>query len=56
MVSVDIQAALQIAVAQNIYAYDACFLQCARIYSHPLLTLDRGMKQVANHLGIKVLE
>ena len=56
LVSVDIQAALQIAVAQNIYAYDAYFLQCARIYSHPLLTLDRGMKQVANHLGIKVLE
>lgn len=56
LVSVDIQASLQIDVEQNIYAYDAYFLQCAQIYSHPLLTLDRRMKQVAHQLGIKVLE
>lgn len=56
LVSVDIKAALQIAVAEDIYAYDAYFLQCARNYSLPLLTLDRRMKLVASNLGIQVLE
>ncbi|MEX2469009.1 MAG: type II toxin-antitoxin system VapC family toxin [Pseudohongiellaceae bacterium] len=56
LVSVDIQAALQIAVAEDIYAYDAYFLQCARNYSLPLLTLDQRMKQVASNLGMQVLE
>lgn len=56
LVQVDIHASLQIALQHNIYAYDAYFLQCARMYSHPLLTLDRRMKQVAIELDIKVLE
>ncbi len=56
LVGVDIQIALQLAVENNIYAYDAYFLQCARAYSHPLLTLDRRLRQVAIQLGIKVLE
>lgn len=56
LVSVDVHASLQIAVEHNIYAYDAYFLQCARAYSHPLLTLDRRMQQVAEKLGIKVVE
>lgn len=56
LVDVDVQASLQIALEYNIYAYDAYFLQCARVFSHPLLTLDRRMKQVADQLGIKVLE
>lgn len=56
MVSVDIQASLQIAIENNIYAYDAYFLQCARMYSLPLLTLDKRMKQVAIDIGIQVLE
>ena len=56
LVGVDICAALKIAAEQNIYAYDAYFLQCARVYSLPLLTLDKRMKQVAVELGIQVLE
>jgi predicted nucleic acid-binding protein len=56
LVGVDVQAALEIALEHNIYAYDAYFLQCARSYSHPLLTLDQRMKQLAVQLGIKVLE
>lgn len=56
LVGVDIRAALKIAAEQNIYAYDAYFLQCARVYSLPLLTLDKRMKQVAVELGIQVLE
>jgi len=56
LVGVDVQASLQLALAHNIYAYDAYFLQCARVYSRPLITLDRRMKQVADQIGIKVLE
>jgi len=55
LVSVDIHAALKIAVDQNIYAYDAYFLQCAKAYSLPLLTLDKRMQRVASGLGIQIL-
>lgn len=54
--SVDISASLQIALDHNLYAYDAYFLQCARVFSCPLLTLDRRMRQVAGQLGIKIVE
>jgi predicted nucleic acid-binding protein len=56
LVSVDIHASLKMAAEQNIYAYDAYFLLCARLYSLPLLTLDKRMQQVARELGIQVLE
>ncbi len=56
LVGVDVQASLQLALTYNIYAYDAYFLQCARVYSRPLITLDRRMKQVADQIGIAILE
>jgi len=56
LVSIDIQASLKMASEHGIYAYDACFLHCARVYSLPLLTLDERMKQVAEDLGLQVLE
>ena len=48
LVNVDIQRALEIALAHRIYAYDAYFLCCAQQLSIPLLTLDRQMQWVAN--------
>lgn len=56
LVGVDILASFKIAAEHGIYAYDAYFLQCARVYSLPLLTLDKRMKQVAEDLGLQVLE
>ena len=56
LVSVDIQVCLKIVGEHGVCAYDAYFLQCARAYSLPLLTLDRRMKQVAEDIGIQVLE
>ena len=47
---------LKIATENNIYAYDAYFLQCAKANSLPLLTLDKRMMQVAEQLGIQLLE
>ncbi len=56
LVSIDIQEALKIAINFNIYAYDAYFLQCAKTFSYPLITLDKRLKQVATELHIKILE
>jgi len=56
LVGVDVHESLKIATENNIYAYDAYFLQCAKANSLPLLTLDKRMRQVAEHLGIQLLE
>ena len=53
---VDTRAALLLAGHFRIYAYDAYFLQCALETRSPLLTLDRGMKRVANQLDITLVE
>lgn len=56
LVSVDIAQALQLAADFNLYAYDAYVLHCARTLSHPLLTLDTCMWQVADELNIAALD
>lgn len=56
LVDVDLQSALLLAAKCEIYAYDACFLQCALQLRCPLLTLDRGMQRVAGILNIPTLE
>ncbi len=56
LISIDISESLKIAIDYNIYAYDAYFLQCAISQSCPLLTLDKGMKNVAKQLNIQLLE
>lgn len=56
LLAIDIGEALKLAMAFNIYAYDAYFLQCALALSSPLITLDNRMKKVAAELGIEVLE
>jgi predicted nucleic acid-binding protein len=55
LVPVDIGQALQLATDCGIYAYDAYVLHCARTLSHPLLTLDARMRQVAAELKINIL-
>jgi len=56
LVRVDVRAALSLAMAHGIYAYDAYFLQCAKALSCPLLTLDNGMRHIASQLGIPLLQ
>ena len=53
---IDIRVALNIATECNIYAYDAYFLECALNLRSPLLTLDRRMKEIAQKIGIQVME
>jgi len=40
----------------RIYAYDAYFLQCSLETKCPLLTLDGGMKRLAEQLEITLVE
>jgi len=54
--AVDMENALSIAVQENLYAYDAYFLDCAIRHAAPLLTLDRVLKRAAESLGVHVLE
>ncbi len=55
-IEVPLEAALEISHAQEIYAYDAYLIQCAQQTGTPLLTLDGGLKAVAQRMGISVLE
>jgi predicted nucleic acid-binding protein len=54
--AVDMENAVAIAHANDMYAYDAYFLDCAGRHAAPLLTLDRPLKRVASKMGIQVLE
>ena len=54
--AVDLENAIAIADASNLYAYDAYFLDCASRHAAPLLTLDRPLRKAADKIGIHVLE
>lgn len=54
--AVDLENALSIAHANNMYAYDAYFLDCASRHAAPLLTLDRSLRRAAEKTGVCVLE
>lgn len=56
LTAVRLESALEIAFEQQLFAYDAYFLQCARSHAAPLITLDRQMQRVAKQLGLKVQE
>lgn len=53
---VDARASLLLAGRFRIYAYDAYFLQCSLETKCPLLTLDQGMKRIAQELNITLVE
>ena len=55
-VDVPLEKTLEISHAQNIYAYDAYLIQCAQQTSTSLLTLDGGLKAVAEKMGVNILE
>jgi predicted nucleic acid-binding protein len=53
---VDFRHSLKLAHDNQIYAYDAYFLECAMRYKAPLLSLDGQMTTKAKNLGINILE
>jgi predicted nucleic acid-binding protein len=56
LADVDLEVVVQLAKEQDVYAYDAYMLECARKYRTPLLSLDGPQRLVAQRLGIEVLE
>nr|VFJ49584.1 MAG: Predicted nucleic acid-binding protein, contains PIN domain [Candidatus Kentron sp. DK] len=54
--AVDLENAVSIAHANNLYAYDAYFLDCASRHAVPLLTLDRPLRRATERIGVHVLE
>ena len=55
-VEIELAESLRIAEELSIYAYDAYLLRSAVKYNLPLLTLDQGLIEQAERLGIKVIE
>ena len=55
-IDVPLDVTLELSKSQNIYAYDAYLIQCAQQTSTSLLTLDNGLKSVAQQVGVHVLE
>jgi predicted nucleic acid-binding protein len=47
---------VKLAHQTNLYAYDACFLDCAIRHNAPLLTLDRRLITAARNLNVVLLE
>ncbi len=53
---IDMRAALRLAAAHDIYAYDTYMLQCAVETASKLATLDKKLAHVARTIGLDVLE
>ncbi len=53
---INMESSLALAIRFGIYAYDAYFLECALRSSSPLLSLDKGMKHIAQRLHIEIVE
>ena len=56
LVPVDLTAALELAAAFGIYAYDAFVIELARSQQCALLTLDHGVQRIARASRIQLLE
>ncbi len=56
LIDVDLDKALGIALDQNIYAYDAYIIECARENQCRVLSLDKGLIEAAVRAGVGVLE
>ena len=52
----DFVKVLKVSKKENIYAYDAYFLDCAIRHKAPLLTLDRKLMISAQNLNVEILE
>jgi len=55
-IDIDLKNVLNISNENNIYAYDAYFLECAIKQKAKLLTLDNNLKSIAEKLNIKTIE
>ena len=55
-VGIDLERAVDLAGAHNLYAYDGYLLEAARTRRAPLLTLDRALRRAAERIGLGIVE
>ena len=55
LIEIDLEKALQIAWQNNLYAYDAFYLEVAKRLRLPLITFDTGMAKIGKTLGLNIL-
>ncbi len=55
-VKTDLFNSIVLAKNNNIYAYDAYILDCAKRFKTPIISLDKKLLLSAQSIGIKVLE
>jgi len=51
-----VDTSLEIVNKYSIYAYDAYFLECSQKYKLPLVSLDKGLLNIAEEMNIKIIE
>jgi predicted nucleic acid-binding protein len=47
---------LELAKKLNIFAYDAYFIECARYFNMPLISLDTRLIKASKEIGINIVE
>ena len=55
-VDADLKTSLALVSKHSIYAYDAYMLVCAKQFKVPLLSLDKGLMEVAKKEHVRFLE
>jgi len=55
LIEIDLEKALQIAWQNNLYAYDAFYLEVAKRLRLPLITFDTVMGKIGKTLGLNIL-
>lgn len=55
-INVDIFSTMELVKQFRMYAYDAYLIKCSMQTDTPLLTLDKGLINIAKSIGIQVLE
>lgn len=55
-IETDFSKILYLSKENNMYAYDAYFIDCAIRHKAPLLTLDKKLRIIAENLNIETLE
>ena len=55
LLDIELKKSLEIAFDFKIYAYDAIYLETAKRLNLPLLTFDKGMRKVAQEIGVTIL-
>ena len=55
-IDVSLSSSIELSDCYSMYAYDAYLIKCAQQTNTPLLTLDKGLINIARSTGVEILE